>query len=73
MPPPARGRRVQVAQSLQAMGADHAVTTGRAEPELTASGIQHEITSEPGTSAQGCEQGWLNMYAHVAFHNRQEI
>ncbi|KAH3829665.1 hypothetical protein DPMN_102893 [Dreissena polymorpha] len=72
MPPRAKRRRVEVAQSLQAMGEDQEETTGRAEPDLPAPGIEHGNTSEPGTRAQGCEQGWLNMYAHVASQTRQK-
>ncbi|KAH3804440.1 hypothetical protein DPMN_132725 [Dreissena polymorpha] len=73
MPPQAKRRHVEVAQSLQAMGADQEETTGRAEPELPTPGINHEDTSEPGTSGQDCEQGWINMYPHVALQKRQQI
>ncbi|KAH3785236.1 hypothetical protein DPMN_163321 [Dreissena polymorpha] len=71
MPPRAKRRCVEVAQSLQPMGADQEDTAGRAKPELPAPGIEHEDTSEPGTSAQGSKQGWLNIYAHVALQSRK--
>ncbi|KAH3813422.1 hypothetical protein DPMN_141879 [Dreissena polymorpha] len=55
------------------MGADQKETTGHAEQELPALGIEDENMSAPGTSAQGCEQGWLTMYARVALQTRQNI
>ncbi|KAH3691942.1 hypothetical protein DPMN_176963 [Dreissena polymorpha] len=71
MPPRAKRHRVEVAQSQKVMGADQEATTGLAEPELPVPEIEHENASEPGTSARGCEQGLLNMYAHVALQTRQ--
>ncbi|KAH3804557.1 hypothetical protein DPMN_132844 [Dreissena polymorpha] len=73
MPPRAKRRHVEVTQSLLAMDADQGETTDRAEPELPTPGIDHEDTSEPGTGGQDCEQGWINMYPHVALQTRQKF
>ncbi|KAH3788965.1 hypothetical protein DPMN_167131 [Dreissena polymorpha] len=62
MPPRAKKCRAEVAQVLQAMGAEPRQRAVRAEPIVTAPEIDPEESSKPGTSEQVSEKGWLNMY-----------
>ncbi|KAH3788966.1 hypothetical protein DPMN_167132 [Dreissena polymorpha] len=63
MPPRAKRHRAEVAQVLQAMGAEPRQMAVRAEPIVTAPEIDPEESSKPGTSEQESETDWLNMYA----------
>ncbi|KAH3857778.1 hypothetical protein DPMN_100393 [Dreissena polymorpha] len=44
------------------MGADQKETTGHAEPDLPAPGIEHDNSSATGTSEEGCEQVYRRKY-----------
>ncbi|KAH3726288.1 hypothetical protein DPMN_052146 [Dreissena polymorpha] len=66
MPPRAKRRRAEVAQALQAMGAEPRKRAVRAEPIVAALEIDREESSEPGTSEQQSEKGWLNISLNPA-------
>ncbi|KAH3789056.1 hypothetical protein DPMN_167223 [Dreissena polymorpha] len=73
MPPRAKKRRAEVAQVLQAMGAEPRQRAVRAEPIVTEPEIDPKESSKPGTSEQESEKGWLNMYAQIPLQTRQKI
>ncbi|KAH3821132.1 hypothetical protein DPMN_122892 [Dreissena polymorpha] len=65
MPPRAKRRQAEVAQALQATGAEPRQRAVRAKPIVTAPEIDPEESSEPGTSEQQREK--VGSAAFIAF------